>query len=222
LISAILTEALHADYWKPVQAGWTDGTDSEWIRNGLSNQYSKIFPETYRLQMAASPHIAAREEGITISLDRIIRDFQRIIEYRSQRDSVQHDDLRHQEQRGGAHDWLIVEGAGGLLVPLNEKEFVADLAQKLGSRIILVSRNYLGSINHSLLTAGHCQKHDLPVLGWIFNDQYLDYESEIVEWSGIRKIASIPFSLHPSKEFIQKEAALIREPLFRLLEIQSI
>ena len=219
LVSAILAEALHANYWKPVQAGYANGTDSDWIRGHLSNPYSKVYPETYRLQMAASPHIAAREEGIGINIEQIVLDFQNIIAsgYRQGNSDAPGPESI---QREGPNDWLIVEGAGGLLVPLNENEFVADLAQKLGSQIILVSRNYLGSINHSLLTANVCQKMDLPVLGWIFNDQYMDYESEISGWTGFRRIASIPFSPIPDNDFIRKEADLIRAPLLQALGLK--
>ena len=89
------------------------------------------------------------------------------------------------DHRSSSNDFLIIEGAGGLMVPLNGKEFAADLFKKLNAKIILVSRNYLGSINHSLLTAQVCKHYRLPVAGWLFNDQYLDYENEIVQWSGI-------------------------------------
>ena len=87
---------------------------------------------------------------------------------------------------------LVIEGAGGLMVPLNEKEFVIDLIRALNARLILVSRNYLGSINHSLLSAHICRSHGLDVAGWIFNDQYLDYEKQIAEWSGYPRICSLP------------------------------
>ncbi len=126
-----------------------------------------VYPELYRLALAASPHIAAREEGVQIDLDRILANMP------------------------GSRP-LIVEGAGGLLVPLNQTEFVVDLVKKLDAEVILVSRNYLGSINHSLLTAAVCKAGGLRVAGWIFNDQYLDYEREIVDWTGIPAIASIP------------------------------
>jgi dethiobiotin synthetase len=216
IVSAILTEALYADYWKPIQAGHAGGTDSDWIRDHISNPYSKIFPETYRLIMAASPHIAAREEAIRISVERIVDDFNKITSNRSgPGDGAEQVSFIKQS---GKSEWLIVEGAGGLLVPLNEREFVSDLALKLQSEIILVSRNYLGSINHSLLTSAHCRNLGLPVLGWIFNDQYLDYEAELTAWSGIRRIASIPFSHHPDKEFIKGQADLIREPLNQILD----
>lgn len=216
IVSAILTEALHADYWKPIQAGHTGGTDSEWIRDHISNPYSNIFPESYRLIMAASPHIAAREEGVRISLDKIVNDFNKITSSQSEQ-GIWATKSNNSLNRPRTNDWLIVEGAGGLLVPLNDREFVSDLAIKLQCKIILVSRNYLGSINHSLLTSAHCRNLGLPVLGWIFNDQYLDYESELTAWSGIRKIASVPFSHHPDKEFIKAQAALVRDSLIQIL-----
>ena len=74
---------------------------------------------------------------------------------------------------------LIIEGAGGLMVPLNENEFMIDLIKKLNAKVILVSRNYFGSINHSLLTASVCKQNNLNVLGWMFNEDFMNYEEEI-------------------------------------------
>jgi dethiobiotin synthetase len=193
LISAILTKALNADYWKPVQAGFEDGTDSEWVANWLKDTGSVVHPEVYRLAKPASPHIAAREEGITI-------DFANICKQIPQNDRT-----------------LLIEGAGGLLVPLNESQFVADLIKELGAKVILVSRNYLGSINHSLLTARVCREMQIPVIGWVFNDQYLDYEEEIVKWSNFPRIASIPWTENINGTFINSQAAAIRKQLKELL-----
>ena len=195
VVSAILAEALGAAYWKPVQAGCADGTDSEWVRSVLSGP-AVIHPEAYKLKLAASPHIAAGEEGVRIDLH-VIRD--RLKEMEA--DSPQ----------------LIIEGAGGLLVPLNEKEFMADLAHLLQAKLILVSRNYLGSINHSLLTAEVCRQYKLDVLGWVFNDQYMSYEDEIAHWSGFPKIASIPVVEKADAAFVSAQAALSREGLTKLL-----
>lgn len=195
LISAIVTEALGAHYWKPVQAGFADGTDSEWVRERISAS-SHIAPELYKLKLPASPHIAAREEGTIISLDKIAAALP-------------------------AGRPLVVEGAGGLLVPLNEREFVLDLVKKLEANVILVSRNYLGSINHSLLTAEVCRSHGLKVVGWIFNDQYLHYEQEIVSWSGVPRIGSIPFQNSPDAEFVRTQAGLIGPALRKVLGINQ-
>lgn len=188
-VSAILARALEADYWKPIQAGVDEGTDSDWVGNMLGGTPSVVHPEVYKLAMPASPHIAAREEGKRINIEEICNK----IPTNSRT--------------------LLVEGAGGLLVPLNETEFVADLIKALDAKVILVSRNYLGSINHSLLTARVCREMQLPVIGWIFNDQYLNYEEEIVQWSNFPRIASIPYSDNVNGTFINSQAAAIRKHL---------
>ena len=196
VISAILAKALEADYWKPIQAGALaagEQTDSEWVKTVLGDSTLQVHPEVYRLKKAASPHIGAREEGRTISIPKICQNVPNI------------------------NRTLIVEGAGGLMVPLNEKEFVADLVKALKAKVILVSRNYLGSINHSLLTAQVCRQMEIPVLGWIFNDQYLDYEDEIVNWSNLPKIASVPYSEDTNGIFINSQAAAISRHLKALL-----
>jgi dethiobiotin synthetase len=193
MVSAILARALEADYWKPVQAGYEKGTDSQWVADMVAGTSSVIHPEVYRLVMPASPHIAARAEGVTIDINKIC-DHIPII-----------------------NRILLIEGAGGLLVPLNEHEFVADLIKALNAKVILVSRNYLGSINHSLLTARVCREWQIPVIGWIFNDQYLDYEEEIVQWSNFPKIASIPWSENQNGIFINSQAAAISKQLKEFL-----
>lgn len=192
-VSAILAKALDADYWKPVQAGYEEGTDSEWVANWLQETGSVVHPEVYRLAKPASPHIAAREEGITI-------DISKICEKIPQNDRT-----------------LLIEGAGGILVPLNESQFVADLIKEMGAKVILVSRNYLGSINHSLLTARVCREMQIPVIGWVFNDQYLDYEEEIVKWSNFPRIASIPWTDNINGTFINSQAAAIKKQLKDIL-----
>ncbi|OQP54476.1 dethiobiotin synthase [Niastella populi] len=192
-VSAMLAKALNADYWKPVQAGFEDGTDSEWVANWLKDTGSVVHPEVYRLKKPASPHIAAREEGITIDLAKICKKI-------PQNDRT-----------------LLIEGAGGLLVPLNESQFVADLIKELGAKVILVSRNYLGSINHSLLTARVCREMQIPVIGWVFNDQYLNYEEEIVKWSNLPRIASIPWTENINGTFINSQTTAITKRLKELL-----
>jgi dethiobiotin synthetase len=202
LVSAIITRALAADYWKPVQAGYAQGTDSEWIKSQTEPDQSNVHPETYLLKLAASPHIAARDEDTQIALEVIEKNFTRI---------------KKVIAVSQPSETLVIEGAGGLLVPLNEKEFVADLIKMLRTPVILVSRNYLGSINHSLLTAQACKQFGLPVAGWIFNDQYLQYEDEIVAWSGFPKIASIPRCEKPDKNFINEQSALLGNSLVEML-----
>ena len=212
MIAAIVTEALGAWYWKPVQAGFDEGTDAEWVGARISGPAvaaeerlglglverqgtatgSRIFPEGYKLKLPASPHIAAREEGVVISLDTL-----------AEKLPIQRP--------------LVVEGAGGLFVPLNDTEFMTDLALRLDATVILVSRNYLGSINHSLLTAEACRVRGLRVAGWIFNDHYMDYEGEIAKWSGLPALASVPFTGKPDAAFIREQALTMRPRLLGVL-----
>lgn len=193
VVSAIITEALRADYWKPVQAGMDPSTDSQWVKEHLSNPETTIHPEAYCLQMPASPHLAASREGISISIQNICR---LIPDYNRN---------------------LIVEGAGGLMVPLNQSEFIKDLVLALDARLILVNRAYLGSINHSLLTAQVCQLHNIPLAGWIFNGCEERYENEIQEWTGIPRLGSIPVVEDPGKNFIKAMAESLRDSLTGLL-----
>ncbi|HEY4209693.1 MAG TPA: dethiobiotin synthase [Puia sp.] len=186
VVSAIVTEALGATYWKPVQAGFEQGTDTEWVGARISS--GSVAAEVYKLRVPASPHIAAREEGVVISLQKILAGMP------SQRP-------------------LVVEGAGGLMVPLNESEFIIDLIKILNAKVLLVSRNYLGSINHSLLTAGACKAHGLEIAGWIFNGDPSGYEKEIAGWSGMDWCGAIPLTENPDKDFIREQARLIRPAL---------
>lgn len=187
VVAAVLTEALRADYWKPVQAGYETGTDSTLINSLISNAETIIHPETYKLQMAASPHIAARNENLRIDLNRIEKEFHQMDKKRP----------------------LVIEGAGGLMVPLNENEFVIDLIKKLDVVLVLVSRNYLGSINHSLMSADICRSYGVVPAGWVFNDNYLDYEKEIVKWSGYPALFSISVLEVISPQTISKAAGPI-------------
>ncbi|MHA4807596.1 ATP-dependent dethiobiotin synthetase BioD [Flavitalea flava] len=211
VVAAVLTEALQAGYWKPVQAGYGQGTDSEWIKGTITNPASRIYPEVYKLSLAASPHKAAREEGVDIRLDEISWQYRKLYTAHYHLPEVMPGQPAIPHHGAGPEEFLIIEGAGGLMVPLNDREFVLDLIKELDATVILVSRNYLGSINHSLLTASVCKMHGLRVAGWIFNDdQYPSYEEEIVNWSGIPAIASLPYRKDPGKEFVLEQAIRIR------------
>lgn len=182
LIASIVTEALQADYWKPVQAGFANGTDSLRIRDLISNDQTKIHPELYLLEMPASPHLSAPAEGKEIKIKEIIHHLPK------------------------TKNQLIIEGAGGLMVPLNKHKLILDLIKKLNAKVIIVSKNELGSINHSLLTAAVLKKEKIPVLGWVFTEEYKNYEEEIGEWSGYPVIASVKHLPVISKETIKEEA----------------
>jgi len=194
LISAIITEALGAAYWKPVQAGFEQGTDAGWVKQMLSNPLSVVHQELYILNTPASPHIAARIDGVTIEAD-----------------SIKDKAICLMQSLPGKP--FVIEGAGGLLVPLQDHLMVADLIKKINARVILVSRNYLGSINHSLLTAAYCRSNNIDVAGWIFNDDYMQYEEEIVRWSGYPSLGSVPKLEKIDASTIREQAARLQKNL---------
>ncbi len=143
IAAAIFTEALQADYWKPVQAGNLEDSDTHTVGSLISNSRTVFHPEAYRLQMPASPHTAAAAEGIRLSLEQI--------------------------QVPATKNNLVVEGAGGLMVPLNERDLILDLIQRLQLEVVLVSRNYLGSINHTLMAVEVLKSRNIGVAGIVFN-----------------------------------------------------
>lgn len=171
IAAAILTEALEADYWKPVQAGDLDNSDTHKVRRYVSNKKTIFHPNSFALNTSMSPHGAAKIDGLNITLDLI--------------------------SRPKTKNHLVIEGAGGLLVPLNNKDTVMDLIQPK-DHVIVVSRHYLGSINHTLMTLKLLKNegfnvsliysgdnHDstesiidtmtkTPVIGRIENEPYID------------------------------------------------
>ncbi len=152
IASAILVEALQADYWKPVQAGDLHYSDSHKIREMISNPKSVIHPNSYALSTPMSPHGAAEIDGIKIDLNGIL------------------------EPKTENH--LVIEGAGGLLVPLNDKDTIFDLI-KPEYKVVVVSRHYLGSINHSLLTINALRQKGFEV-GIIFSGNEHQTTEEII------------------------------------------
>lgn len=200
IVSVIISNALNADYWKPVQSGNIDGTDSDFVSR-LIGPDRKCLPEVYNLSRPSSPHIAARDEDQRIELDLICKHYESI------------------KKNTASSGYLVIEGAGGLMVPLNEQDFVVDLILKLNAKVILVSRNYLGSINHSLLTAALCRQRGVEVIGWIFNDDFMHYQDEIAAWSGYPVISAVPNIAVINREVLSGYALSFRETLLRLLEV---
>jgi dethiobiotin synthetase len=188
VVSAILAEALQADYWKPVQTGSYFSTDSDTIRKYLSNSVSTVHPEAYVLRQYMSPHAAAELEGEIIELSKI--------------------------QLPQAKNNIIIEGAGGIMVPLNKKEFILDLIQKVEAEIVLVIQNYLGSINHTLLSLDVLRLRNIPVYGVIFNGPPHQLSEDIIlSYSGVRCIGRVMKEPMINKEVIKHYADEFRERL---------
>ena len=191
IASAIITEALEADYWKPIQAGDLDNSDSHKIQRYISNGKSVIHENSYKLNTPSSPHLAAKLDGISIDLKNIIEP-----------KTINH---------------LVIEGAGGVLVPLNNSDFVIDLVQP-EYKVIIVSRHYLGSINHTLLTIEAIKNRGLTIAGIIFNgNENKPTESMILNHSKLKFIGRIEEEPYFDKNVIAEYADLFRE---NILECQ--
>ncbi|AWH84631.1 dethiobiotin synthase [Flavobacterium album] len=190
IASAIITEALEADYWKPIQAGDLDNSDSHKIKRYISNPKTTIFPNSYALKTPASPHLAAELDGIAISLENI------------------------KEPKTKNH--LVVEGAGGVFVPLNATNSVIDLIQP-DYKVIVVSRHYLGSINHTLLTIEALKNRGIAIAGIVFNgNENNPTESIILQKIGVQMIGRIEDEPYFDKNVILEYADRFRENLLKL------
>ncbi|EGP55547.1 dithiobiotin synthetase [Agrobacterium tumefaciens F2] len=167
IFSAALTHALQAYYWKPVQSGLDEETDSEVVERLGGVSRARILPEAYRLKMPASPHLSARLEGVTIDPERLIPP----------------------EMDGP----LVIEGAGGLLVPLTDKLLFADIFARWRIPLILCARTSLGTINHTLLSLEALQQRAIPVHGVVFiGDENRENQRIIADIGGVRSLGRMP------------------------------
>ncbi len=165
IVSAIVTQALQADYWKPVQAGELQHSDTHKVQELVSNTKTKFHASAFNLETPLSPHAAAKIDGVSLSLKKI--------------------------QRPKTQNNLVIEGAGGLLVPLNDTQTITDLIHPL-DKVIVVSRHYLGSINHTLLTIEALKSRGIPIFGIIFNgEKHPSTETIIAKMSGISILGRI-------------------------------
>jgi dethiobiotin synthetase len=179
VVSSILTEYLQADYWKPVQSGDLHLTDTMKVQALVSNTKSYFHPERHRLNAPLSPHAAAALDGVQIQLS----------------DFTLPQSSNH----------LIVEGAGGLMVPLNDQDLMIDLIKQLGIPVILVSRNYLGSINHTVLSIEALQRREIPIAGIVINGEPNPATESIIEsMSALPILFRVGHFAEISKEEIQR------------------
>ncbi|MBC7407425.1 MAG: dethiobiotin synthase [Arcicella sp.] len=184
-VSSILTEALEADYWKPIQSGALDFTDTDMVRSLISTNKTVFHPETYRLSEPMSPHAAAEIDGVEIELSKF--------------------------ELPKTNNHLIVEMAGGIMVPLNNRETNLDLIKKLNIPVILVSKNYLGSINHTLLSVEILKLNNINIKGIIFNGQQnISSEDFILNYTKLDFLGRIDFEQNLDKNVVKKYAVKFR------------
>ena len=187
ITAAIITESLKADYWKPIQAGDLENTDSKKVEKLISNDETFFYPEGVRLKSAMSPHAAAEIDGINLVGKKI--------------------------KRPETSKDFVIEGAGGLLVPINSKETIVDLIRPT-DKIILVSRHYLGSINHTLLTIEVLRSKGFSIAGIIFNgDENESTEKVILEMTGIKFIGRIDNEPYFDRNVIKEYASIFHDNL---------
>jgi dethiobiotin synthetase len=168
VISAILMAGLNGFYWKPIQSGLEEMTDTEWVRGKTGLPETHFFQETYRLTRPLSPHASARHDGIRIELD----------------------SFNISDAPESGH--LIIEGAGGIMVPLNDTDLMTDLMKRLAAPVLLVCRSSLGTINHTLLSLEQLRREELDVFGVVMNGPRNTENREAIEhYGGIRVLAEI-------------------------------
>lgn len=177
VVAAMLAQALDAHYWKPIQSGTDGGTDTARVAALAGLPSTRIVPERFVLTQPLSPHRAAELDGMEIHPANLA--------------------LPHVPGDG----WLIVEGAGGVLVPINRTVLQIDLFARWAAPVVVVARTSLGTINHSLLTLEALRQRAIPVLGIVFvGDSMPDSERTIVDFSGVTRLGRLPFlpSLNPN------------------------
>jgi dethiobiotin synthetase len=179
LVSAIFVKALEADYWKPIQCGNLEGSDRGEVARLAASRRSEFFPEAFALPDAVSPHLAAARAGLEIALSKLLL-----------------------PESGNT---LIIEGAGGVLVPLNDDEMLIDLAVKCACPVVVVATSYVGSINHTLLSVEALQARKVPILGLVFNGARAAEPEEFI----LRK-TKLPLLLTVNRE--EKLDSFVLEP----------
>lgn len=165
--SAVICQAMGYDYWKPVQAGELNDSDSIFIQRNVTNPYCTIHPERYRLTMPASPHYAAALDGVEIQpADFILPQ---------------------------SNNKVVVETAGGIMSPLSATFLNIDLMQQLNLPVVVVSNNYLGSINHTLLTVAALRQRNFSITGLVFSgSEFASTREMILEYTKLPLLFSIP------------------------------
>jgi dethiobiotin synthetase len=186
IVSAILVEALQTDYWKPIQAGELDNCDTKKVEKLISNKKSKFHPNSFALKTPMSPHAAADIDEISIQLK----------------------DIKAPKTK----NHLVIEGAGGLLVPINQKQTILDLI-KPEYHVIVVSRHYLGSINHTLLTVNLLKEKGFKVSIIFSGNEHKTTEDIIKKMTKVPVIGRIDEEPYFDRNVVLEYAELFKDKL---------
>lgn len=186
VVSALLCQALGADYWKPIQAGDLERSDSKEVKNLVTDPSFVVHSEQHRLATPASPHAAARRENVQICLSDFV--------------------VPKSPRR------IVVELAGGLMVPLNQEELMVDVAASIGFPVVLVANYYLGSINHTLLSLELIKSSGLPFAGIVFNGMTNKESREVIcRYGDLSPLADVPHVSPLTSMFIEHHAHTLQQ-----------
>lgn len=186
VVSAILAEALQSHYWKPIQAGDLDNSDSRKIQRWTDSV--RIFEERFRLNNPLSPHTSARMDGVVINSGFPIPT---------------------------TENSLLIEGAGGIMVPINDEgKTISDLLEYWKIPVIVVVKHYLGSINHTLLTLNYLKQRHIPITGIVVTGDPHDESEKIIERiTGLKVNLHIPYAVEVDKHFVVQQATINKEKI---------
>ncbi len=186
LVSAILVKAFEAAYWKPVQSGTIEGEDKKTVEV-LNNHLAEIHPCVYEFEAPVSPHVAAKLENKSIDINKI--------------------------KTPKTNKLLVVEGAGGILVPLNNQKLIIDIIPQT-SKVVVVTKNYLGTINHTLMTLEILKNKGFEVIGLVVSgDSNHENEAIIQEFSGVPIWFHIAQEPYINQHVVSEYAELVKETL---------
>ena len=185
VVSAIIAQTIEADYWKPIQSGELENSDSHKI-DRLTNDNVHILSERYRLTEPLSPHASAAIDGVHLQLS----------------------ELTLPETNRN----LLVEGAGGLMVPINDTDLLIDAFKQWNLPVIIVSRHYVGSINHTILTIEALQNRGIAIKGLVFvGDENKATESFILNHTKVPFLMRVPLVADVTTDFVQQQASILKE-----------
>jgi dethiobiotin synthetase len=168
VLSALLVASLKRRYWKPIQTGASEGTDRMAVMNFAGVPIEHTYPEAFLFHPAVSPHLAAQLDGIRIDLELI--------------------------HRPAGSDPIVIEGAGGVLVPINNDALMIDLIRHVQAPVIIAARTTLGTINHTLLTIEAARNANLPLIGVVMiGKQNSDNREAIERYGNVPVVGEIPW-----------------------------
>ena len=168
VVSSILVSGLQAAYWKPIQAGRDPITDTEFLKKTTGLPDDHFYEESFNLTEPMSPHAAAEIDGV----------------------SIRFDDIQEPETR---QEHLIIEGAGGLIVPINDSQYVIDLITHVGYPALLVAKSGLGTLNHTLLSLEALRNRKIPVFGVVLvGEKHDSNEEAIIKYGKVERLFRLP------------------------------